>query len=183
MKIKFLFYFFLLVCSGCFDLTSKPAPLTSTGNPCLPGQTCSLTPGTVEENIYTNQTAKLVVTFPETWSVEETKVTDTSYDVVFSSPDTTEKTIATMTLSLLISQPESLDEYLQDEFPTLSITPVSTAHLSGFSYNDQAPGPNGGDLQRYFFLNKHIFVDIKAEIFPSRMQEYKTLLDGSKFTE
>jgi hypothetical protein len=82
---------------------------------------------------------------------------------------------------ILDPRPLSLFVYLFEKYPERTFTVYLTQTLVGYLYDDSLPGPDGGDLREYFFLNEDVLLHVDAEIFSSTEFEFLSLLEGISF--
>lgn len=153
--------------------------VTETGNPCQQSQ-C----------YYNNDRFGVRVGYPQGWSTTEDYVEElaepvpgregaTSDSVSFSGSDG--QTYVTIIFTSLISEPDSLEAYLAEQYPDTPFEAYDTSTLSGFVYDDPAEGGNGGDLREYFFLGGAVLVHVGAEVFPAGEAEFSQLLEWISF--
>ena len=141
--------------------------------------------------IYENDTFGIQIEYPTGW--EQGGQAD---DAAFEAPTDpepmaagavacfesgTEGTNACVYMSFLDPVPESLIAYLMEEWPEREFTAYGTSTLSGYTYDDPADGPNGGDLREYYFLNGDVFVRVIAEVFPGGETQLTAFLNGISF--
>lgn len=74
------------------------------------------------------------------------------------------QTIVTLYYVTLETEPESLEAYLSDLFPTRTFVNFVNPHLSGLTYDDPSAGDNGGDRQEYYFLRQTTLLYVVADI-------------------
>ncbi len=154
--------------------------VTETGNPKPTGETGgAYTPADQGQETYENDTYRVRILYPSGWTATEEPDGAT---VTFSSPAHADgATTARVTFSLLVPAPASLFAYLADTYPTRTFNVYTTPSLVGYTYNDPASGPDGGDLREYYFLSGSVLVEVVAEIEPATTEEFFLLLDGIEF--
>jgi len=155
--------------------------VTETGNPKPGGESAPFSePSSDETQTYINNAFDVMILYPAGWSFEES-ADETNVD--FQSSDEGEEgtTTALITFEILDSTPMSLFAYLFETYPERSFSVYVTTRLVGYTYDNPDPGPNGGDLQEYFFLDNDLLLHVDAEVFPATAEQLRALLDGISF--
>lgn len=167
-------------------LVASCAGVTETGNPC-PGGDCegASAPQGDSDSTYENDTFGVRIDLPAGWTTQDADQAGEPADlqdivtVEFQSEEHSDgTTTASVTLEILDPVPSSLFDFIAEEFPDLTVEPFATSTLSGFVHDDPNPGPNGGDVREYFFLDGDLLIRVEAEIFPSTEDEFLSLLEG-----
>jgi hypothetical protein len=193
-KMKVLFRIWLMLIAFALSATTfSCAWVTETGNPTQAGEGPSFAPDDADRGTYENDALGVTINFPGTWTfVEEfdeaaadggglNDVIDQEVVEFMSEEHEDGTTTATIFFEILDPRPVSLFSYLFGRFPGRTFEPFATTTLSGFIYDDPAVGPNGGELEEYYFLDVDLFIRIEAEIFPSSRAEFNSLLEGISF--
>ncbi len=159
------------------------AGVTETGNPrpAAAGEPLVQPDGA---RVYTNEAFRIQILIPSTWTFEEDaseSLTDVIIIDLISEDHDDGTTAVTVSLEILEPRPLSLFAYLFEEYPERKFTVYLTPTLVGYLYDDPLPGPDGGDLREYFFLNEDVLVHVDGEVFPSTTTEFLSLLEGITF--
>jgi len=169
-----------LIAAAMLIVIASCGGVTETGNPKPTGETGgAFTPADQGQETYENATYRVRILYPFGWTATEEPDGAT---VTFSSPAHADgATTARVTFTLLVPAPASLFAYLADTYPDRTFSIYTTPSLVGYTYNDPAGGPAGGDLREYFFLNANVLVAVAAELEPATTEEFFLLLEGIEF--
>jgi hypothetical protein len=190
--MKGIFRIWLILIAFAVTATmSYCAGVTETGNPTA-GEP-QFAPDDADRGTYENDALGVTINFPGTWTFVEdfdeaaadggglNDVVDQEVVEFMSEEKEDGTTTATIFFEILDPAPISLFGYLFGRFPGKTFDPFSTTTLAGFVYDNPSIGPNGGDLEEYYFLDVDLLIRIEAEIFPLTREELNSLLEGISF--
>lgn len=170
---------FFVSCSG----------VTDTGNPYETPRPPAAAPGSDDGDSesepssvsnYYNTAYNVTVGYPKGWIVKaapgyESWNLSTLSEVVFSDSRDPATTVH-LTMSKLASAPSALLDYLKTTYADKTFEPYNTGSLSGFIYDSQLGGPNGGDIREYFFLKGAVLLKFETLSFAAAETELEILL-------
>ncbi|OGQ22274.1 MAG: hypothetical protein A3I05_06685 [Deltaproteobacteria bacterium RIFCSPLOWO2_02_FULL_44_10] len=184
MKWFFIFTLVLVISACGGQVTNTPGPdknVTGAGNPCLPGQTCTLISSFHVGVTHPGWQQGQSPTALEQPSPDPNAEHQETQVIFFETEDPNDATNVFMKFTKLSSPPSSLEEHLKALFPERTFSPYKTSQLLGFLYDDPSSGFQGEDRRLYYFLKADIFVEITAHVFPTGEEAVKTLLDNIRF--
>ncbi len=171
--MKYLLLFIALMLSAC--------PGTETGNPAFTAQGVSTNyPSTWG---YTEHAAAGPMTppgsgdptGPQPVSLPSIPLSEAPFTVFTDGQSTV--TVYYVTLS----SATDLLTYLQSIFPTRAFAVFSNPYISGYAYDDPAPGFTGGDSREYYFLRGTQLVYVVGDLFPSGLSNALTIVNSLRF--
>lgn len=126
--------------------------------------------------VYINDTYGIEVKYPADWDVEGA---EGGNNATFFSEES--MSFAFMSFSIPFPALSSLEDYLEQRYPTRIFDEYSTDTLAGFIYDNPEAGSNGGDLFEYFFYNNSVLIHIIVNVFVGDEADIESLLDGMEF--
>ena len=159
--------------------------VTETGNPCSTGE-CETASAPDSSGVYANKAFGVNIAYPSGWTYSEAA---DGASVTFTSDDVSPQEVIT-SFERLIPVPNSLIEYLEENYPDCTFSEYETDTLLGYSCTGTEADAEGNVTQEYFFMESGILTKVSRQVgtggtdampVSSGKTEFQTLLDGVSY--